>query len=111
MPDFGEEGQQKLLNAKVLVVGVGGLGSVAALYLTAAGIGTIGLMDNDVVALHNLQRQILYREDEIGQPKVDLAVKTLSRLNSQVQLIPYPYLLSHENATKILKESPKIQII
>ena len=58
LPDFGEEGQQKLLNAKVLVVGVGGLGSVAALYLTAAGIGTIGLMDNDVVALHNLQRQI-----------------------------------------------------
>ncbi|MBP5412196.1 MAG: HesA/MoeB/ThiF family protein [Bacteroidales bacterium] len=104
LPDFGEEGQQKLLNAKVLVVGVGGLGSVAALYLTAAGIGTIGLMDNDVVALHNLQRQILYREDEIGQPKVDLAVKTLNRLNSQVQLIPYPYLLSHENATKILKE-------
>ena len=104
LPDFGEEGQQKLLDSKVLVVGVGGLGSVATLYLTAAGVGTIGLMDNDVVALHNLQRQVLYREDEIGQPKVELAVKTLGRLNSQVKLVPYPYFLTQENAANIIKD-------
>ena len=104
LPDFGEEGQQKLLDSKVLVVGVGGLGSIATLYLTAAGVGTIGLMDNDVVALHNLQRQVLYREDEIGQPKVELAVKTLGCLNSQVKLIPYPYFLTQENATDIIKD-------
>lgn len=104
LPDFGEEGQQKLLNASVLVVGVGGLGSVAALYLTAAGVGTIGLMDADTVALHNLQRQVLYREDEVGQPKVEMAVSTLERLNSQVKIVPYPFFLSPENASDIIKD-------
>ena len=104
LPDFGEEGQQKLLNASVLVVGVGGLGSVAALYLTAAGVGTIGLMDADTVALHNLQRQVLYREDEVGQPKVEMAVSTLERLNSHVKLVPYPFFLTPENASGIIKD-------
>jgi adenylyltransferase/sulfurtransferase len=103
LPDFGEEGQQKLLNASVLVVGVGGLGSVAALYLTAAGVGTIGLMDADTVALHNLQRQVLYREDEIGESKVEKAVNTLGRLNSQVKIVPYPFFLTSENASDIIK--------
>ena len=102
LPDFGEEGQQKLLNASVLVVGVGGLGSVAALYLTAAGVGTIGLMDADTVALHNLQRQVLYREDEIGESKVEKAVNTLGRLNSQVKIVPYPFFLTPENASDII---------
>ena len=104
LPDFGEEGQQKLLNASVLVVGVGGLGSVAALYLTAAGVGTIGLMDADTVALHNLQRQVLYREDEIGESKVEKAVSTLGRLNSQVKLVPYSFFLTPENASDIIKD-------
>ena len=104
LPDFGEEGQQKLLNASVLVVGVGGLGSVAALYLTAAGVGTIGLMDADTVALHNLQRQVLYREDEIGESKVEKAVNTLGRLNSQVKIVPYPFFLTSENASDIIKD-------
>ena len=104
LPDFGEEGQQKLLNASVLVVGVGGLGSVAALYLTAAGVGTIGLMDADTVALHNLQRQVLYREDEIGESKVEKAVNTLGRLNSQVKIVPYPFFLTPENASDIIKD-------
>ena len=104
LPDFGEEGQQKLLNASVLVVGVGGLGSVAALYLTAAGVGTIGLMDADTVALHNLQRQVLYREDEIGESKVEKAVNTLERLNSQVKIVPYPFFLTSENASDIIKD-------
>ena len=104
LPDFGEEGQQKLLNASVLVVGVGGLGSVAALYLTAAGVGTIGLMDADTVALHNLQRQVLYREDEIGESKVEMAVNTLGRLNSQVKIVHYPFFLTPENASDIIKD-------
>ena len=104
LPDFGEEGQQKLLNASVLVVGVGGLGSVAALYLTAAGVGTIGLMDADTVALHNLQRQVLYREYEIGESKVEKAVNTLGRLNSQVKIVPYPFFLTSENASDIIKK-------
>ena len=104
LPDFGEEGQQKLLNASVLVVGVGGFGSVAALYLTAAGVGTIGLMDADTVALHNLQRQVLYREDEIGESKVEKAVNTLGRLNSQVKIVPYPFFLTPENASDIIKD-------
>ena len=104
LPEFGAAGQEKLRNAKVLVVGVGGLGSVASLYLTAAGIGTIGLMEKDVVSLHNLQRQVLYREDEIGQQKLDLAVKTLHRLNSNVKLVPYPCFLTAENAAEVVSQ-------
>ena len=104
LPDFGEEGQQKLRQAKVLVVGLGGLGSVAALYLTAAGVGTIGLMDADTVSLHNLQRQVLYREDEIGLPKVEMAIRTLHRLNTEVQHIEHPYFLMPENAQKTISQ-------
>ncbi len=99
LPSFGEIGQMKLLHSKVLVVGLGGLGSVVSLYLTAAGVGTIGLMDNDIVSLHNLQRQTLYREDEVGQPKLDLALKTLKRLNKEVHFIPYNCFLTHKNET------------
>ena len=102
LPDFGPEGQEKLKNARVLVVGVGGLGSVAALYLTAAGFGTVGLVEQDTVAVHNLQRQVLYREDEVGQPKLDLAVKTLHRLNSNVNLVPHDCFLLPENARDII---------
>lgn len=104
LPNFGAEGQDKLKNAKVLVVGVGGLGSVASLYLTAAGIGTVGLMEKDVVSLHNLQRQVLYREDEIGQSKLELAVKTLNRLNSGVKLVPYDTFLTAENAKSVVAD-------
>ena len=102
LPDFGPEGQEKLKNAKVLVVGVGGLGSVAALYLTAAGFGTVGLVEQDTVSIHNLQRQVLYREDEVGQPKLDLAVKTLHRLNGNVNLVPHDCFLLPENARDII---------
>ena len=104
LPDFGEVGQTKLLNAKVLVVGIGGLGSVSSLYLTAAGVGTIGLMEKDTVSLHNLQRQVLYRENEIGQSKLDLAVKTLKRLNRNIKLVPYNCFLTEENAEEIIKD-------
>ena len=85
-----------------MVVGVGGLGSVAALYLTAAGVGTVGLMEQDTVSVHNLQRQVLYREDEVGQPKLALAVKTLHRLNSNVNLVPHDGFLLPENARDII---------
>ena len=102
LPGFGTEGQEMLQKAKVLVVGVGGLGSVAALYLTAAGFGTIGLVEKDTVSIHNLQRQVLYREDEVGQSKLELAVKTLHRLNSGVSLVPHPCFLLPENAGDII---------
>ena len=70
LPEIGEEGQMKLGKAKVLLIGVGGLGSPIALYLAAAGVGRIGLVDDDVVSESNLQRQVLYTESEVGQPKV-----------------------------------------
>lgn len=104
LPDFGEIGQCKLADAKVLVVGVGGLGSVSSLYLTAAGIGTIGLVEKDTVSLHNLQRQVLYREDEIGKSKLDLAVSTLKRLNREVKFVPYECFLTKDNAESIIKD-------
>ena len=102
LPDFGEEAQTKLKTAKVLVVGIGGLGSVASLYLTAAGFGTVGIMDDDTVAVHNLQRQILYREDEVGQSKAQRAEETLHRLNSNVNLVTYNHRLTPENAAEII---------
>ena len=80
LPEIGVEGQKKLLNASVLIVGVGGLGSAISLYLTAAGIGRIGLIDADVVSETNLQRQVLYTENEIGLSKVEQASKRLKAL-------------------------------
>ena len=77
LQDVGIEGQEKLKNAKVLIVGAGGLGCPAALYLAAAGVGTIGLIDDDVVELSNLQRQVLYTEFDLGQPKVEIAQRQL----------------------------------
>ena len=104
LPEFGEEGQAKLKAAKVLVVGLGGLGSVASLYLTAAGFGTIGIMDDDTVAIHNLQRQILYREDEVGESKALRAEATLHRLNHNVNLVTYNHRLTAENAEQIVSQ-------
>ena len=104
LPEFGEEGQAKLKAAKVLVVGLGGLGSVASLYLTAAGFGTIGIMDDDTVAIHNLQRQILYREDEVGLSKAKRAEATLERLNHNVNLVTYNHRLTAENAEQIVSQ-------
>jgi len=104
LPGFGTEGQEKLRAASVLVVGVGGLGSVAALYLTAAGIGRVGLVDDDVVSIHNLHRQVLYREDELGQPKLEAAVRTLQRLNSGVVIVPHRCFLVKENARAIISD-------
>ena len=86
LKEVGGAGQQKLLNTRVLVVGAGGLGSPVAIYLAAAGIGTIGIIDFDDVSLSNLQRQILHSTDRVGQPKVISAEMTLSALNPDVKI-------------------------
>lgn len=102
LPEIGVEGQAKLKKASVLLVGVGGLGSPIALYLTAAGIGRLGLIDKDTVSLSNLQRQVLYTENEIGQSKVDCAEKRLKALNSEIVIDTYPFFLTKENAEEII---------
>jgi molybdopterin/thiamine biosynthesis adenylyltransferase/rhodanese-related sulfurtransferase len=104
LPEVGEEGQAKLLGAKILMVGAGGLGSPAAYYLAAAGVGTLGIIDNDVVDISNLQRQILHANDRVGTPKVESAKKTLEGLNPDVKVIPYQSKLTSENIMEILKD-------
>lgn len=102
MKEIGEEGQEKLLMAKVLVIGAGGLGSPAAFYLAAAGIGTIGLMDGDTVDLSNLQRQILHTTHSIGEKKVTSAEERLIALDPEIRLNLYPFRLTADNAAEIL---------
>jgi molybdopterin/thiamine biosynthesis adenylyltransferase/rhodanese-related sulfurtransferase len=103
LPEVGEDGQAKLLQAKVLMVGAGGLGSPSAYYLAAAGVGTLGIIDNDVVDISNLQRQILHANDRVGMPKVESAKKTLEGLNPDVKVIPYQAKLTSENIMEIIK--------
>ncbi|MDP5122162.1 MAG: molybdopterin-synthase adenylyltransferase MoeB [Spirosomaceae bacterium] len=103
MPEFGEAGQQKLLNAKVLVVGAGGLGSPVLYYLTAAGVGTIGIVEDDVVSLSNLQRQILFTSDEIGKPKITQAEQRLKALNPDVNFQLFGERLNSKNALQIIE--------
>jgi molybdopterin/thiamine biosynthesis adenylyltransferase/rhodanese-related sulfurtransferase len=102
LPEVGETGQQKLLDAKVLLLGAGGLGSPAALYLAAAGVGTLGIIDMDVVDASNLQRQILHNVDRIGDRKVDSAKKTLTSLNPDVNVVTYDVRLGADNVMDIL---------
>ena len=102
LPELGESGQQRIMNAKVLVVGVGGLGSPASIYLTAAGVGTIGLVDDDVVSVSNLQRQILYTEAEVDLPKVECAARRLRALNSEVSINACPLRLTRDNVSEIV---------
>jgi sulfur-carrier protein adenylyltransferase/sulfurtransferase len=97
LPEVGEEGQQHLLESKVLLLGAGGLGSPAALYLAAAGVGTLGIVDMDVVDASNLQRQILHNVDRIGERKVDSAKKTLTQLNPDVDVVTYDVRLGADN--------------
>jgi len=104
LPEVGEEGQAKLLDAKVLLIGAGGLGSPTAFYLAAAGVGTIGIVDHDVVDLSNLQRQILHTNDRIGMPKVESARMTLQALNPDVKVIGYQERLSSENALRLFAD-------
>ncbi len=102
LPEVGVEGQAKLLASKVLLLGAGGLGSPAAMYLAAAGVGTIGIVDMDVVDASNLQRQILHNLDRVGDRKVDSAKKTLTMLNPDVNVVTYDTRLSAENVMEIL---------
>jgi sulfur-carrier protein adenylyltransferase/sulfurtransferase len=102
LPEVGEAGQQKLLDAKVLLLGAGGLGSPAALYLAAAGVGTLGIIDMDVVDESNLQRQILHNIDRVGDRKVDSAKKTLTMLNGDVNVVTYDTRLGADNILDII---------
>ncbi|MFM8868195.1 MAG: molybdopterin-synthase adenylyltransferase MoeB [Ilumatobacteraceae bacterium] len=104
LPEVGVEGQAKLLSSKVLMLGAGGLGSPAALYLAAAGVGTIGIVDMDEVDASNLQRQILHNIDRIGDRKVDSAKKTLTMLNPDVNVVTYDTRLEAGNIMEIIKD-------
>ena len=102
MPEVGEAGQLRLLESRVLLVGAGGLGSPAALYLAAAGVGTLGIVDDDVVDRSNLQRQILHRDADVGEPKVESAARTLRALNPDVHVVQYHARLSSANVEELL---------
>lgn len=104
MPEVGEEGQLKLLDAKVLLLGAGGLGSPAALYLAAAGVGTLGIVDMDVVDQSNLQRQILHNIERVGERKVDSAKKTLTLLNPDVTVVTHDTRLDASNVVELLSQ-------
>ncbi|MCA1690424.1 MAG: molybdopterin-synthase adenylyltransferase MoeB [Actinobacteria bacterium] len=102
VPEVGEEGQRKLLDARVLLLGAGGLGSPAALYLAAAGVGTLGIVDDDVVDLSNLQRQVIHTTDRIGVAKVDSAEETIKALNPDVEVVKYSTRLDSSNIMEII---------
>jgi molybdopterin/thiamine biosynthesis adenylyltransferase/rhodanese-related sulfurtransferase len=103
VPEIGAEGQYKLLDAKVLLLGAGGLGSPTALYLAAAGVGTIGIVDDDVVDLSNLQRQVIHTTDRIGTPKVDSAEITMKALNPDVDVVKYQTRIDASNIMEIIE--------
>jgi len=104
IPEVGEEGQLKLLDSKVLLVGAGGLGSPASLYLAAAGVGRIGIVDADVVDESNLQRQIVHSTESLGEPKVESAKRAIEALNPDVEVVPYKERLTSENIERILAD-------
>ncbi len=103
IPEIGEKGQLKLLSSRVLLIGAGGLGSPAGIYLAAAGVGTIGIVDDDVVDRSNLQRQILHRDDRVGKLKVDSARETIHGLNPDISVITYPERLTRDNVETIFR--------
>jgi sulfur-carrier protein adenylyltransferase/sulfurtransferase len=104
LPEVGVEGQQKLLDSKVLLLGAGGLGSPAAMYLAAAGVGTLGIIDMDEVDASNLQRQILHNVDRIGERKVDSAKKTLTAMNPDVNVVTHDVRLGADNIVEIIRD-------
>jgi sulfur-carrier protein adenylyltransferase/sulfurtransferase len=104
IPEVGEEGQLKLLDSKVLLVGAGGLGSPASLYLAAAGVGRIGIVDADVVDESNLQRQIVHSTESLGEPKVESAKRAIEALNPDVEVVSYKERLTSENIERILAD-------
>jgi sulfur-carrier protein adenylyltransferase/sulfurtransferase len=102
IPEIGVEGQQQLLDAKVLLLGAGGLGSPTALYLAAAGVGTLGIVDDDEVDLSNLQRQVIHTTERVGVPKVDSAEESIRALNPDVQVVKYPVRIDASNIMEII---------
>ena len=104
LDEVGDEGQEKLLNSKVLCVGAGGLGSPVLMYLAAAGVGTIGIIDDDDVDLSNLQRQVIHATSKVGTPKVSSAEETLLRINPTIQINSHHMRLLPENADNIFSK-------
>jgi len=104
LPEVGGKGQKKILDAKVFIVGAGGLGSPTALYLAAAGVGTLGIIDNDTVDLSNLQRQVLHSTKTIDRPKVESAKETLSRMNPDVLVTTYQERLTSQNIANLIAD-------
>lgn len=104
LPEIGAEGQRKLSQAKVLIVGAGGLGSPIALYLAGAGVGVIGLMDDDKVSVSNLHRQVLYDETQVDMPKAECAKQRLNAHNSDIIINAYPHRLTKDNANTIISQ-------
>jgi len=102
LPQLGGKGQRKLLDSRVLIVGVGGLGSPVSLYLAAAGVGTLGLVDNDVVDVSNLQRQVIHRNANLGRPKVASAADALRALNPDVNVVQHQVIFSSANAMELI---------
>jgi len=103
LPEMGEEGQLRLKNARVILIGAGGLGSAAAFYLAGAGVGHLGIVDADTVSLSNLQRQILHGTDTLGKLKVESAKRTLNNLNPDIQIITYPVNVNSQNIMELIK--------
>ena len=104
LPDIGPEGQRRLKAARVLMIGAGGLGSPIGLYLAAAGVGTLGMVDFDVVDETNLHRQVLFGESDVGRPKLDAAVDRLRDVNPHIEIVPHPMRLTSENALELFAQ-------
>ncbi len=104
MPEIGEEGQEKLKNAKILVIGAGGLGCPALLYLNGTGVGTLGIADADIVSLPNLHRQVLHLNSDVGKNKAVSAAQTLQKLNPETKLNVYPFLVTAKNIGELIDE-------
>lgn len=104
LPEVGGRGQEKLLAAKVLVVGAGGLGSPVASYLAGAGVGTLGIVDSDTVELSNLHRQMIYSSDDLGKKKAFAAQNRLQKVNPDVQVVPHAFRLNSENIMAVVRD-------
>ncbi len=104
LAEIGKEGQEKLKNAKVLVIGAGGLGSPLLIYLAAAGLGTIGIVDDDIVSISNLQRQVLYTTGEVGLKKLEIAAQKMNALYPEIEIQKYDLRLNEENAERLFHD-------
>src|SRR6185295_90013 len=104
LPEVGERGQEKLLKGRVLLLGAGGLGAPAALYLAAAGVGTLGVVDADTVDASNLQRQIIHATSRVGMPKVESAAKMIAELNPDVKVVGYAERMTSQNVDRLFGE-------